>query len=363
MVDGKDYYEILGVPRDASQKDIKDAYRKLARKHHPDANPGNKEAEEKFKEISQAYEVLGDAKKRAEYDQGARFFRQGVPWEEFTRPGFRGFEDFDIFGDLFDIFTGGPRTRRAAGPERGADIYHTLRLSFEDAMRGAATRINVTRNEICPTCGGSGARPGTAPKTCPVCQGRGVVSRSQGFFSISQTCRNCAGTGQVIDQPCPTCHGRGRAPKAEQLTVRIPAGVEDGSTIRVRGKGEAGMRGGPHGDLYVTVSVSPHRFFRREGSDIWLDLPVTFPEVALGATLRVPTLDGRVSLKIPPGAQSEQVLRLKGMGAPRLRGLGRGDMLVKLKVVVPGRLSAEEKELLTRLSKLTKEDVRRDLTS
>lgn len=362
MVDGKDYYEILGVPRDASEKDIKDAYRRLARKYHPDQNPGNKEAEEKFKEANQAYEILGDPKKRADYDQGVRFFREGGTWEDFLRRDFgRGFGDFDIFGDLFDIFTGGMGARRAA-PERGRDIYYTLQLSFDDAMKGVATRVNVTHEEVCPTCGGSGAKPGTAPKACPVCNGRGMVSRSQGFFSISQTCRNCAGTGKVIDQPCPTCHGRGRAPKAEQLTVKIPAGVEDGSTIRVKGKGEAGVRGGPPGDLYVVTKVAPHRFFRRDGSDLWLDLPVTFPELALGTTVKVLTLDGTVTLRIPAGAQADQVFRLRGKGASKLKGLGRGDMLVKLKIVVPSKLSAQERELLMRFGKLGTEDVRKDLT-
>lgn len=359
MPNGEDYYQILGVPRDASQEQIKSTYRKLARKFHPDRNPGDKEAEERFKKINQAFEVLGDSRKRAEYDQGVRFFREGGgTWEDFLRrePGFGA--DFDIFGDLFNLFGGG---RRAAAPERGRDAYYTLQLSFEDAMKGVATRISVAREDLCPTCGGSGAKPGTSAKTCPVCGGRGVVLQSQGFFSISRTCSNCGGTGKVVETPCPTCHGRGRTEKVEQLTVKIPAGVEDGSTIRVRGKGEGGLRGGPPGDLYVATKVARHRFFRRDGSDIWVDVPVTFPEAALGTTVTIPTLDGKVTLKIPAGAQSDQVFRIRGKGAAKLRGIGRGDMLARLKIVVPSKLSAQEKELLTRLGGLSKEDVRKEL--
>ncbi len=357
----RDFYEVLGVSKEASQEDIKKAYRKLARQHHPDANAGNKEAEEKFKEVSQAYEVLGDAKKRGDYDRGVRSFGNGGPGAGQQYGQYEGFGEggFD-FGDIFDMFTGGGRTR-AAGPERGRDTYYNLRLNFDDAVKGTAVRIEVAHEVDCTACGASGAKAGTSPKICPNCGGRGVVSNTQGFFSIQQPCRNCAGTGHIIETPCPECKGRGRTHVTEKLTAKIPAGVDTGSTIRVKGKGEAGLRGGPPGDLYVVTQVAPHRFFRRDGANIWLDLPVTYPELALGAKLKVPTLNGGITLKVPSGAQADQVLRVGGKGAPCLKGLGRGDMFVRLKVVVPNRLSAEEKELLTRLAKSSKEDVRRNL--
>lgn len=361
MANGKDFYDILGVARDAGADEIKKAYRKLARKYHPDANPGDKTAEERFKEVSQAYEVLGDAKKRAEYDQGVRFFQQG------GAGGFEGFGQdapfggFDIFGDIFDLFTAGQARR--AGPERGRDLYYNLTLKFEDAVKGTAVKIDVPHHVTCVTCGGVGAKPGTGPKICSVCQGRGMVSASQGFFSISQPCRSCGGVGEVIEQPCEVCRGSGRAPKTESLTVRIPAGVHDGSSIRVKGKGEAGHRGGPAGDLFVVGRVMPHRFFRREGDDIWIDLPVKITEAALGAKVKVPTLNGSVTLKIPAGSQSDQMFRLKGKGVARLKGLGRGDMYVRLKIAVPRKLSAEERELLDRLDKVSPEDPRKGLVS
>jgi molecular chaperone DnaJ len=363
-----DYYDILGVSKDASQDDIKKAYRKLARQHHPDANPNNKEAEEKFKEASQAYEVLGDAKKRTDYDNGVRQFGPGGPGpcQDYGQ-GFGGFNGagFDIFGDIFDMFSGGAAggRPRARGPERGRDIQYNLRLNFDDAVKGTAVRIDVAHEADCKTCNATGAKPGTSPKVCPACGGRGVVSNTQGFFSIQQPCRNCGGGGQIIEEPCPDCKGRARVTVTDNLTVKIPAGVENGSTVRVKGKGEAGLRGGPAGDLYVVTQVTPHKFFRREHADVWLDLPVTYPELALGAKIEVPTLTGKVTVKVPAGSQADQVLRVGGKGAPRLRGVGRGDMFVRLTVVVPGKLSAEEKELLTKLNKAAKEDVRKGLKS
>jgi molecular chaperone DnaJ len=364
----KDYYEVLGVAKDSSKDDIKKAYRKLARQHHPDANAGDKAAEEKFKEVSQAYEVLGDDNKRADYDRGVRYFGAGGPG---AGPGAgQGYEQwqggeggFDIFGDIFDMFTGGGGGRaRARGPERGRDTYYNLRMTFDDAVKGTAVKIGVAHEVDCQTCGATGAKAGTSPETCTLCGGRGVVSQTQGFFSIQQPCRNCAGTGRIIKEPCPDCRGTGRKAVTENLTVKIPAGVETGSTIRVKAKGEAGFRGGPSGDLYVVTQVAPHKFFRRDGANIWLALPVTYPELALGAKIKVPALNGTVTLKVPAGAQADQVLRVGGKGAPKLKGLGRGDMFVQLKVVVPNKLSAEEKELLTKLGKATGEDVRRGLS-
>ncbi len=354
-MNGKDFYETLEVPRDANAEDIKKAYRKLARKYHPDANKDDKNSEEKFKEVSQAYEVLSDKKKRTEYDEGVRYFQQGGfrPTGQKTAPG------FDIFGDIFDMFTAGQA--RQAGPERGRDTYYKISLSFENAIKGTAVKINVTHEVPCPKCGGSGAKPGTSPRTCPTCQGRGMVSSSQGIFSISQPCRNCGGVGQVIETPCDDCRGRAFIPKTEKLTVRIPAGVHNGSTVRIKGKGEVGRRGGPPGDLYVVTRVTPHRVFRRDGNDLWLDLPVTYTELALGSKVKVPTMNGSVTLKIPAGAQADQILRIRSKGAPKLKGRGKGDMFVRLKVVVPRKMKASEKELLMRLGKLEKEDIRKDL--
>lgn len=363
----RDFYEVLGVAKDATQDEIKKAYRKLARQHHPDANPDNKESEEKFKETAQAYEVLGDEKKRADYDRGVRYFGAGGPGggQQYggQGQGYGGFDTggFDIFGDIFDMFTGGGGRPRQRGPERGRDMQYNLRINFDDAVKGSAVRIKVTHEVDCKTCGATGAKAGTSPKQCPACGGRGVVSNTQGFFSIQQPCRNCGGTGSIIENPCPDCRGRGRVNATEEITVKIPAGVENGSTVRVRGKGEAGHRGGPAGDLFVVTQVSPHRFFRRDGADIWLDLPVTYPELALGAKIEVPTLTGTVTLKIPAGSQVDQVLRVNGKGTPRLRGVGKGDMFVRLVAPVPKKLTAEEKELLTKLKKAAKDDIRKGL--
>lgn len=358
MVNGrtfKDYYKILGVSKEAAQKEIKEAYRRLARKYHPDANPGRKEAEERFKEISEAYDVLGDPKKRNQYDQGLSFFGPG------------GFKDFDFswspfadFGDgfdsLFDIFTGFGRRRTSA--QRGKDIYYTLRLSFEDAFRGVATRMNIAREVTCSSCLGSGARAGTSPTMCPHCQGRGVIAQNQGFFSLSRACPRCGGRGTVIENPCPRCQGAGRAREGRKLTVKIPPGVEDGSRIRYKGEGEAGLRGGPPGDLYITAEVAPHPFFKRDDSHVLLEIPLSFPEAALGTSVKVPTLDGRVSLKIPAGTQDGQTFRLRGKGFPRLGGIGRGDLLITVRIAVPTKLSSEQKELLIKLSKLIQENPR-----
>jgi len=363
-MNGKDPYEILGVSKNASQKDIKDAYRKLARQHHPDANPNKREAEEKFKEINQAYEILGDPKKRAEYDQAKRLFGAGAygrgPGS--FRPG--GFEDifseFGGFGDIFDIFTG--RARGTAGPQRGKDIYYQLNLSFDDAIRGVTANLNITKETTCPKCNGSGAKPGTSPRVCPYCHGSGFVAQNQGFFSLSTTCNRCLGQGTIIDSPCPTCRGTGRAPESKKLAVKIPAGVDDGSKIRVKGQGEAGFRGGPAGDLYVITRVSPHPLFKRMDSDIYLELPLDFTEAALGAEVEIPTLDGSSKLKIPAGTQHGQTFRLAGKGIPHPTGNGRGNLYVTAKVVVPSRLDRREREILNNFAQEHKENPRREIS-
>jgi molecular chaperone DnaJ len=356
-MNGKDYYKILGVSKGASEKEIKEAYRRLARKYHPDANPGNKEAEERFKEIAEAYEVLSDPEKRKQYDAGGIFFGAGGPG-----PGF-GFRDFggtrtytftggdlgdlgDIFNNLFGSFGAGAGRRST---RKGKDTRATVQISFEEALSGASVPINLVGRSVCRTCGGSGAKPGTLPRTCPTCKGRGNVSQDQGFFAFSRPCPGCRGKGTVIDYPCPACRGSGTVEESKKITIKIPPGIKDGGTLRFAGKGEAGPAGTPPGDLYVTVKVSPHRYFRRVNSDIYLDLPLTFPEAALGTTVEVPTINGKVKLRIPPGTTGGKKFRLKGKGAPRPKGGGKGDMIVEAHIVVPSRLTSKEKELLEKL--------------
>jgi molecular chaperone DnaJ len=345
----KDYYSVLGVSKGASQADIKKAYRKLAQQHHPDANAGDKQAEERFKEVSAAYDVLGHAEKRKEYDRIREMASGG-----FGPGGFGGsrvrFEDlgFDVggFGDLFDLFgSGGPRGTRA---RRGADLEAEVSLSFEDAIGGSTVPLRVAGPSRCTTCGGSGARPGTHPSTCPQCSGRGVVAVEQGPFSLSRACPRCGGRGQVIEDPCPSCGGHGSVSTTRTLQVKVPAGTQDGARIRLAGRGEAGPPGGEPGDLYVRVRVAPHPFFGRRQSDLLLTLPITYPEAALGANVQVPTLNGPVTLKVPAGTKSGRTFRLRGKGAPR-RGGGRGDLMVTVQVEVPARLSREEKALLKQL--------------
>lgn len=364
----KDYYKTLGVGKKATQKEIKVAYRKLAHKYHPDANPGSKGAEERFKEISEAYEVLGNPKKRQEYDQMSQFF--GADFGPGAGRGFkqsdygRVFTDFGPgFSDLFDMFTGFSRsgTSRKRTPQRGRDLQYSIHLSFEDALRGVTTRLNVTGETVCPSCGGSRAKAGTSPRVCPTCQGRGVIAQNQGVFSLSRTCSQCLGQGTIIDQPCPQCQGRGRVGESRKITVKIPAGVRDGSKIKIRGKGEAGSYGGPPGDLYIITRVASHPLFRREGSDVLLTVPVTFTEAALGAKVTIPTLNGQVALKIPAGTQDGRVFRLRGKGAPKLKGIGRGDMLASVRVVVPTKLSSAEKDLLKRFAETKKGNPREEL--
>ncbi len=372
-MNGKDYYQILGVPRNATKDEIKKAYRKLAQKYHPDKNPNNKEAEDKFKEISEAYEVLSNDEKRSLYDSGRLFtgsggFRPedfaGFDFGDFA--GGRGFTFTGDLGDIFDLFTGGTRFTGRSGrrAQRGADVEVNVTLSFEDSLNGAYVPITVNRTEACQTCRGTGSAPGTFPETCQTCGGRGYVSQNQGLFALSRPCPECGGRGVIIRNPCSLCGGRGSKVVPKNIKVKIPPGVNDGSRLRFKGKGEPGPGGGPPGDLYVVTRVTKHPYFGRKNGHITLELPVTFAEAALGTEVMIPTVDGKVKLKIPAGTQSGRVFRLKGKGAPLLKSKGgkdRGDMLVTVKVVVPGKLSKKEKELIEQLGKLETKDIRAHL--
>ncbi|HEY7692275.1 MAG TPA: molecular chaperone DnaJ [Gaiellaceae bacterium] len=340
-------YETLGVPKNASADEIKKAYRKLARRHHPDANPGDNAAEERFKEVQNAYDVLSDPEKRKQYDSPTGF---AGPARGF---GFNG-GDFADLGDLGDLFGGlfgaSSRGSQSRG-QRGNDVETQVTLSFEDALEGVQMKIPVTLDVACHTCHGSGAKPGTAPTICPQCGGRGIVAESQGFFSLSQPCPRCRGNGTVIEEPCPTCRGSGRERRTKRYTVKIPAGVKDGSRIRLKGKGEAGWGGAPSGDLYVVTRVEPSKTFTRRGDDLVVDVPVSYADAALGTKAAVPTPDGSVQVKVPAGSQDGKLLRVKGKGAPKLKGSGRGDVLARLRIEVPKKLSKRERELLEELKK------------
>ncbi|NPV70484.1 MAG: molecular chaperone DnaJ [Firmicutes bacterium] len=362
----KDYYEVLGVPRDASQDDIKKAYRQLAKKYHPDANPNDPSAQDRFKEINEAYEILSDPGKRANYDR----FGHVRPGAE--GPGGYGDYDFGPFGspfgggfgggigDIFDMFFGGGRGEaQRRGPARGADLQFDLTISLEEAAAGGEKDVEVTGWEPCKTCGGSGAKPGTRTVTCRTCGGTGHVQTVQdtllGRIMTSRTCDYCRGTGQVIETPCPECRGRGRERRKRVVTVKIPPGVDTGLRLRLAGEGEPGERGGPRGDLYVNVTVRPHNVFERRGSDLHVDASIGFTQAALGDEIEVPTLDGKSSLKIPEGTQPGTVFRLRGKGMPNLRGSGRGDLHVHVTVQVPTRLSDKERELLVQFARLQAE--------
>jgi molecular chaperone DnaJ len=353
----KNPYEVLGVPKNASQEEIKKAYRKLARQHHPDANAGDKDAEERFKEVQGAYDTLSDPEKREQYDAFGSTNGRGPGG--FTWNATEGF-DFGNLGDLGDILGGffgggaGPRGRAEPRGQRGNDVEVQVNLSFDEALKGVETKIPVALEVACHTCGGSGAKPGTAPKVCPQCGGRGVVAESQGFFALSQPCPRCRGNGTIIEEPCPTCHGTGRERRTKRYTVKIPAGAKDGTRIRLKGKGEAGWGGGPAGDLYVVTRVEPSKTFTRRGDDLVVEVPVNFADAALGTTASVPTPDGPVSVKIPAGSEDGKLLRVRGKGAPRLRDGGRGDVLARLKISVPKKLSKRERELLEELKKVSK---------
>ena len=358
----KDYYRVLGVSDTASQKDIKSAYRKLSRQYHPDTNPDDRAAEERFKEVSAAYDVVGDAEKRKEYDEvrklgpmGGMFGGRGPGGAGAPGGGFR-FEDVGDLGDMLGgLFgrrrggAGGPGPGRGTGPHRGQDLEAELHLDFEDAVQGLTTTIHLTSEATCSTCRGTGARPGTTPTPCAQCDGRGVLDDNQGFFSFSQPCPACAGRGFTIEDPCPTCRGTGVEHRPREVKVRIPAGVADGQRIRLRGRGGPGRNGGPAGDLYVTTRVTPHRLFGRRGDDLTLTVPVTFPEAALGADIKVPTLEGgSVTVRIPAGTRSGRTLRVKAKGVAKPRRTG--DLLVTVEVAVPQELTDDERKAVEALA-------------
>ena len=337
----RDYYEVLGVERGAAEADVKKAYRRLAMKHHPDRNPGDSAAEEKFKEASEAYEVLSDQEKRERYD---RFGHAGV---EGAGSGFGagGFTDIgDIFGEVFGDIFGGGRARR--GSRRGRDMEYTLDLTLEQAVRGDSVEIRVPTLAACDDCHGSGAKPGTSPSACPECDGRGQIRVSQGFFSLQQTCPRCRGAGRVILDPCHACQGRGRVEQRKTLAVKVPPGVDNGDRVRLSGEGEAGANGAPPGDLYVQMRVREHPIFTRDDTNLYCDVPLSFADAALGGEIEVPTLDGRVKVKVPPETQTGKLFRLRGRGAPAVRGGPTGDLLCRVVVETPVHLSEKQKEIL-----------------
>jgi molecular chaperone DnaJ len=366
----KDYYAVLGVAKNASQAEIKKAYRKLAQQHHPDANAGDPRAEERFKEISAAYDVIGDEDKRKAYDRaremGAAGFGGGFPNGGQGGGGFGGypggvrFDATDV--NLEDLLGGmfGGASRRRARPSRGADLETEVTLSFDDAMAGVTVPVTLTGPAPCTTCHGSGAAPGTQPVTCPTCSGSGQVAVNQGLFSMAQTCPQCRGTGRLIETPCPTCGGVGATRRKRTIKVKVPAGVRDGARIKLAGKGESGAAGGRPGDLYVRVQVRAHERFGRKGNDLTLDVPVTFPEAALGAHVQVPTLQGPVTLKVPAGTPSGKTFRVRGKGAPK-KGGGHGDLLATVVVDVPRKLSKEQKKLVEQLGEATETSPRTGL--
>jgi len=354
----RDYYEVLGVSKQASADELKKAFRKMARQYHPDANPDKKDTEEKFKEIAEAYEVLSDPEKRANYDRFGHAANNGQGFGGFEG-GFGGFGDLGGLGDIFDMFFGGGgRGRR--GPEKGSDLRLDMEISFEEAAFGLEKDIKVPRNEECGTCGGSGAAPGTKAQACPACNGSGQIQYAQntpfGRVVQSRTCDRCRGAGKIIEKPCPTCHGAGQVRKTRSIHVKIPAGVDSGTRLRVSGEGESGLRGGPRGDLYVYIYVKAHKFFRREGNDVIVEIPVSFSQAALGDEIEVDTLDGKARVKVPEGTQSGSVFRLRGRGIPDLHGHGRGDQHVRVKVVTPTRLTEKQKELMQEFARLGNEN-------
>lgn len=341
----RDYYEVLGIARTADDKEIKRAYRKLAMKYHPDRNPGDQESEEKFKEASEAYEVLSDEQKRGAYDQ---FGHAGVDGQAGAGFGGGGASFADIFGDVFgDIFGGAARGRTT----RGADLRYTLELDLEEAVRGTTVKIRVPGHVDCETCGGSGAEKGTQPETCSTCRGAGQIRMQQGFFSVQQTCPHCRGAGKVIRSPCKACHGMGQVEEEKTLSVKVPPGVDTGDRIRLAGEGEPGVSGGPAGDLYVQVAVREHKIFARDGRNLYCEVPISIIDASLGGELEVPTLDGRVKLKIPPETQTGKLFRLRGKGVAPVRGGGPGDLLCRVVVETPVNLTKRQKDLLDEFQK------------
>lgn len=348
----RDYYEVLGIRRDAKADEIKSTYRKVALKYHPDRNPGDKSAEEKFKEAAEAYSVLSDPEKRRIYDQ---FGHQGL---QGTAGGHAGFEDiFSSFGDIFEEFfgfrTGGRRSRR--GMMRGNDLRYDLTIEFMEAAFGLDTRIDIERLETCPTCKGTGAKPGTEPEVCAQCRGTGQFIRTQGFFSVKTTCPNCRGEGMVIREHCPECRGRKQVMVNKKVSLKVPAGVDTGSKLRLAGEGEPGLNGGPPGDLYVFIQVRPHNFFQRRNNDVICTVELSFIQAALGDEISVPTLTGEETLKIPKGTQYGDIFRLSGEGIPSLRSKARGDQIVQVALKTPGHLNKRQEELLKEFSKIESE--------
>mgnify|MGYP006274248723 FL=1 len=356
----RDYYEILGVSRDADKKDIKKAYRKLTKKYHPDLNKDDPQAEDKFKEVSEAYEVLSDSDKRARYD---KYGHAGV---DSDGAGFGGFggggQDFGGFEDIFDMFFGGGGGRRRRnGPRRGNDLQYNLQITFEEAAKGAKKQIHIPRTETCSTCDGSGAKPGTSAKTCSKCNGTGQIKTTRrtplGNMVQTSTCDQCNGSGKEIDQPCPDCRGKGKVRRERELTVNIPAGVDTGSRLRMSGEGEAGENGGPSGDLYIRIHVKPHKIFKRKGDDVICEVPISIVQATLGDEIEVPTLDGKAAFKIPSGTQPGTSFRLKDKGIPHLNGYGRGSQHVKVKVVIPKKLNKDQKDLLKEFADISGEEI------
>ncbi len=349
----RDYYEVLGIAQGASDQEIKSAYRKMALKHHPDKNPGNKVAEENFKEAAEAYSVLSDSEKRARYDRYGHSGLQGGGFSGFDPATFGDFGD--ILGEFFgfgDIFG----NRRRSGPDRGADLRYDLKISFREAAFGLKTKIKIPRQDVCGACEGHGTAKGKAPVVCTACQGAGQVRYQQGFFSISRTCSQCNGAGKIIRDPCGTCQGRGRVRKEKVLEVKIPAGVDNGARLRIQGEGEAGNHGGLYGDLYVVIFVEEHPFFQRQGNNIYCQIPIGVTQAVLGAEIMVPTLEGEEKLKIPEGTQGGSVFRLRNKGIVSLGERGRGDQFVTVNVVIPAKLTKEQRQLFESLAKVSKEE-------
>ncbi len=347
----RDYYEVLGVAKDASAADIKKAFRRLAMKYHPDRNPGDEEAEAKFKEARAAYDVLSDDQKRAAYD---RYGHAGVDGSAGGFGGGAGASNFsDIFEDIFGDIFGGGGGGRGQRAYRGSDLQYNLDLTLEEAVFGTEVKIRIPTTVSCEACDGSGAEPGTSPETCPTCNGVGQVRIQQGFFSVQQTCPRCEGSGKIVSSPCKSCHGKGRVQEQNTLDVKIPAGVDSGDRIRLAGQGEAGMNGGPPGDLYVQVRVKPHKLFRREGSDLHCEVPVSFATAALGGELEVPSLDGRVKLKVPAETQTGKQFRVSGKGVKSVHGGAVGDLICRVVVETPINLTKEQKQLLRQFEEST----------
>jgi molecular chaperone DnaJ len=356
----RDYYEVLGVARGASEAELKSAYRKLAMKLHPDRNPGDKESEHRFKEVNEAYEVLKDADKRAAYDRfGHAAFEQGAG----AGAGF-GADFASTFSDIFDdLFGIGGRRGRATGRERGADLRYNMEITLEEAYGGKAAEIRIPTSVTCEACSGNGAKAGSKPKTCPTCGGYGKIRHAQGFFTLERTCPSCQGRGQVIDDPCPSCAGSGRVMRERNLQVNVPPGVEDGTRIRLAGEGEAGARGGPSGDLYIFLSLAPHRFFQRDGADLHCRVPISMVTAALGGGFDVPTIDGgKTRVKVPEGTQSGRRFRLQGKGMPVLRSKETGDMYVQVVVETPQKLTKRQRELLAEFDRQSSEDTHPEST-